>query len=152
MASRGSIVVEVDAKSSGEEMWKILGDPITNFPKILPDSYKSIQVIQGSSFAPGTVALVTYGEGFPTKTATEKIVSVSEDEPNKGYSYTVIGGMEELYKAFDGTFTVIPKVQGCTVKFSCQYIKTNKDIPNPTLIVDFKIKNFVDIDAYLQNN
>ncbi|NBH36891.1 hypothetical protein D3Z58_26220, partial [Clostridiaceae bacterium] len=58
-------------------------------PKVIPGAFKSIETIEGSG-GPGTVKLITFGEGSQYKTAKHRVDEV--DEANYTYKYSVIEG------------------------------------------------------------
>lgn len=60
------------------------------------------------------------------------------------------GDLTKYYKVFKGKLVVTPKPDGGSlVKWSSEFEKTSQDIPDPNLIKDFVVKNFVEIDDYL---
>lgn len=63
MGLTGVLHVEVEVKSPAEKFWVALGDGINLFPKAFPNDYKTIQVLAGDGNAPGSIRLITYGEG-----------------------------------------------------------------------------------------
>ncbi|AEE30466.1 Bet v I/Major latex protein [Arabidopsis suecica] len=149
MGLSGVLHVEVEVKSPAEKFWVALGDGINLFPKAFPNDYKTIQVLAGDGNAPGSIRLITYGEGSPlVKISAERIEAV--DLENKSMSYSIIGGeMLEYYKTFKGTITVIPKDGGSLLKWSGEFEKTAHEIDDPHVIKDFAVKNFKEIDEYL---
>lgn len=83
------------------------------------------------------------------KVSYEKIGEV--DEANKFVTYSVIDGdLLKYYKNFKGTITVVPKGEGSLVKWSCVFEKASPEVPDPHVIKDFAIKNFVELDEYIR--
>ncbi|GFY88319.1 hypothetical protein Acr_06g0002590 [Actinidia rufa] len=151
MAAPGKLDVEVELKSSADKFWQGIRDSTTLFPKVLPNDYKSIQVLEGDGKSVGSIRLVHFAEaGSPVVTFTkEKIEAV--DEEKKTLSYSVIDGdLLKFYKNFKATLVVSPKGEGSSVKWDCEFQKASEEIPDPNLIRDFAAKTFQDLDAYLK--
>ncbi|KAL3753044.1 hypothetical protein ACJRO7_000440 [Eucalyptus globulus] len=68
-------------------------------PKVLPQAVKSIEVLEGDG-GPGTIKLMTFGEGSQYKTAKHKVESL--DKENFTYCYSIIEG-----EVLDTTFEKI---------------------------------------------
>ncbi|KAJ9187624.1 hypothetical protein P3X46_003053 [Hevea brasiliensis] len=152
MASSGKLDVEVHIKSSPDKFWNSIRNSTTLFPKVFPDQYKNIQVLEGDGKAPGTVRLFTYAEGSPlVKVSKERIDVV--DEATKHVAYSVIeGDLLKFYKIFKGFIFVCPKENGeSLVKWSCEYEKASDDVEVPHVIKDFVVKNFKEVDEYIQD-
>ncbi|OWM76032.1 MLP-like protein 423 [Punica granatum] len=141
---------EVEVKSPADKFWVDLRESTTLFPKIFPDQYKSINVLEGDGKSPGSVRIFHYGEGSPlVKVSKEKIEEV--DEANKFVMYSVIDGdLLKYYKNFKGTIKVVPKEEGSLVKWNCVFEKTSPEVPDPHVIKDFAIKNFVELDEFIR--
>lgn len=94
------------------------------------------------------VTLSVY-EGSPiVKVSKEKIEVV--DPPNKIFCYSVIeGDLLKYYKSFKAHVTVVPKGEGSLVKWHCEFEKASEDIPDPSAIKDFAVKNFKELDDYI---
>ncbi|KAK8522478.1 hypothetical protein V6N13_115445 [Hibiscus sabdariffa] len=150
MACKGQLEAEVELKSPAEKVWCTIRDSTTIFPIALPNDYKSIEVLEGDGKSPGTVRLFNYAEGSPiVKVSKERTDSV--DEATKTFVYSIIGGdLMKYYKSFVGKIVVVPKGESSLVKWSCEYEKASEEIPDPSIIKDFAIQNFVEIDHYLQ--
>ncbi|KAL3753022.1 hypothetical protein ACJRO7_000420 [Eucalyptus globulus] len=58
-------------------------------PKVLPQAIKSVEVLEGNG-GPGTVKLITFGEGSHYKTMKQKVESL--DKENLIYCYSIIEG------------------------------------------------------------
>lgn len=54
---------EVEVKSSADKFWTDLRQSTILFPKIFPEDYKSISVLEGDGKSPGSVRVFHYGEG-----------------------------------------------------------------------------------------
>lgn len=166
---------EVELKSVAEKFWESMRDSTILFPRVFPDLYKSIEVLEGDGKCPGSIRLITYADGNRLKPmhflfgsflnpsfffflvcVGSPLVKVSEekidtvDEWKKEVSYSVIGGdLLKYYKNFNGTIHVAPKGEGSLVKWSCVFEKTSDEVPDPHIIKDFAIENFKDLDVFL---
>ena len=89
--------------------------------------------------------------GVPISYSTERIETV--DEANMMASYSLIDGdiMVGFYNKMKATAQVIPKGNGSILKWILEFEKANEEVPDPSAIMEFGIKTFHDIDAYLLN-
>ncbi|XP_043687190.1 MLP-like protein 423 isoform X2 [Telopea speciosissima] len=149
MGSNGKLEVEMELKSSADKFWESIRDSTNLFPKIFPTHYKSIEVLEGDGKSVGSIRLLTYAQGIPgVKFAKEKIDAV--DEAGKEVEYSVIDGdVAHFYKHFKAKLVVIPKGEGSSVKWSCEFEKASGDVPDPHLVKDFAVHNFRALDDYL---
>ncbi|TKY69829.1 defense response [Spatholobus suberectus] len=150
MATRGKLEVDIDLKSNPDKYWQTIRNSTTIFPKALPHDYKNIEILEGDGKAAGSVRRITYAEGSPiVKSSVEKIEAA--DDTKKTVSYAVIeGDLLKYYDKFKGHITVTPNGDGCEVKWTAEYHKASPDVPDPTLVKDFAVKNFLEVDAYVQ--
>ncbi|KAK9090483.1 hypothetical protein Sjap_023660 [Stephania japonica] len=149
-SSSGKLEVDVEVKSPPEKFWEAFKDSVTLFPKLLSDEYKSIEVVEGDGKSVGTVKLIKYVEGLSFITfSKEKVVEF--DEEKKVIAYEVIDGeLLKYYKNFKATAKVSPKADGGSlVTWTCEFEKTADEVPDPTVLHDFSIKTFKELDAYL---
>lgn len=72
MASKAE--VEVEVKSSADKFWRALRDSTDLFPKIFPDEYKSIEIVEGDGKSAGTIRLLKYAEGSITRYPEPRIL------------------------------------------------------------------------------
>lgn len=63
MASNGKLEVEVEVKAPADKFWETMRDSNTLFPKVFPDLYKSIEVLEGDGKSVGSIRLVTFADG-----------------------------------------------------------------------------------------
>ncbi|CAN6549020.1 unnamed protein product [Malus baccata var. baccata] len=134
----GKLEVEVEVKSPAQKFWEALRDSTTVFPKAFPQDYKSIDVLEGDGKAVGSVRLITYAD---------------VDEVGKAVAYKVIDGdLLKYYKSFKCVLTVTPKGDGSSVKWSSVFEKAHEQVPEPSIIKDFAVKNFQELDAYVLAN
>ncbi|KAJ8773816.1 hypothetical protein K2173_008279 [Erythroxylum novogranatense] len=148
MACSGKLDVEVEIKSSADKFWRWIRDSTTIYPKAFPETYKSIEVLEGDGKAVGSVRLLTYSEGSPLHVLKQRIDFV--DETNRVVDYSFIDGdLQKYYKTFKGHIVVGPKEDGCLVKWSCEYEKASEDSAAPHAIKDFVVKNFQAMDELI---
>ncbi|GMJ12258.1 MLP-like protein 423 [Hibiscus trionum] len=82
--------MEVSAPIPPAKAFKaIVLDFDTLFPKVVPDSIKSVEVLEGDG-GPGTIKKVTFAEGFGLDYVKHKVNELDKD--NLFYSYSVIEG------------------------------------------------------------
>ncbi|KAK1316148.1 hypothetical protein QJS10_CPA05g01912 [Acorus calamus] len=150
----GKLELEVVTKSSADKFWGAIRNSSELFPKILPEQFKSIEVVEGDGQSVGSVRLVQYAEGVPIVTFTKEKLEIA-DEENKTVSYTVIDGeLATLFKSFKATLQVVPLPQGegALVKWNIEYDKASDEVPDPNLVQETAKKTFTDLDDYLLNN
>ncbi|KAI4369550.1 hypothetical protein MLD38_017977 [Melastoma candidum] len=58
-------------------------------PKVLPTAFKSIEILEGNG-GPGTIKVITFGEGTLYKTTKHRVDAL--DETSLTYSYSIIEG------------------------------------------------------------
>ncbi|XP_010928576.1 MLP-like protein 423 [Elaeis guineensis] len=150
MASKAEMEVEV--KSSADKFWGALRDSTDLFPKIFPEQYKSIEIVEGDGKSAGSIRLLKYTEGFPILTFSKERIEVADDA-NKQVSYSVIDGeLVSFYKPFKASLQVVPKGEGGLVKWCLEYEKVNEEFPQPDIIQETAAQTFKDLDAYLLQN
>ncbi|XP_054825336.1 MLP-like protein 423 [Prosopis cineraria] len=149
-ATIGKLEVEIEVKSKADKFWETIRDSTTIFPKAIPHDYKSIEVLEGDGKAPGSVRQILYAEGSPiVKVSKEKIDAA--DDAKKTVTYSVIDGdLLRYFKNFKGHISVIPKGEGSLVKWSSEFEKASAEVPDPHVIKDFAVKNFQEVDDYIQ--
>ena len=149
MASSGKLEAEVEIKSHADKFWGGIRDSGTLFPKIFPEQYKSIEIIEGDGKGVGSIRLIKFTEGIPLVTFSKEKIEIADDA-NKIVSYSVIDGdLASFYKNFKASLQVIPKGDGGLVKWSLEFEKANEEVPDPNLVLEFAVKTFKDLDAYL---
>ncbi|XP_020216161.1 MLP-like protein 423 [Cajanus cajan] len=152
MGTRGKLEVDIDLKSKPDKFWETIRNSTDIFPKAFPTDYKSIDILEGDGKAAGSIRHITYAEGSPiVKSSKEKILAA--DDTKKTVSYAVIeGDLLKYYDKFIGHITVTPSGEGSEVKWTAEYHKASPDVPDPTVVKDFAVKNFLEVDAYVLAN
>ncbi|KAF8399302.1 hypothetical protein HHK36_015167 [Tetracentron sinense] len=150
MASPPSkLEVDIEVKSSADKFWGSIRDSTTLFPKVFPELYKSIDVLEGDGKCVGSVRLLKYPEGISAVTESKERID-AVDDANMKVAYHVIGGdLLKYYKHFKAFLHVTPKGDGSFVKWSCEFEKASEEVPDPHFIQEFAVSNFKDLDAYL---
>ncbi|KAI3524588.1 hypothetical protein L1887_03247 [Cichorium endivia] len=149
MATTGKVDVEVKVKSDAEKFWKSIKEFATTFPKVCPNIYEKVEVLEGDGFSVGSVREVHFGEGMPfVKSRKEKIEEF--DETKKRVTFRVIGGdIMEYYNIFKVTTEVTPDGEGSLAKWICEFEKISDEVPDPIMAKETAANNFKEIDAYL---
>ncbi|XP_021738846.1 MLP-like protein 31 [Chenopodium quinoa] len=88
------------------------------------------------------------GEHAIVKTRIEEC-----DIENKVVSYSYLGGhiVEHCYKTVKSKMQATPKDGGCTVKWTIEYEKMNKNVPDADIYVNYLLGIAKDIGACLCN-
>ncbi|KAF5200249.1 Mlp-like protein [Thalictrum thalictroides] len=147
----GRLEVEVETKSSADKIWEAIKETPTLFPKIFPDRYKSVEVLEGDGKNVGSVLLMNFVESTPGVTFSKDRIDEA-DEATKSLAYTVIEGeILAVYTTFKAKLQVVPKGDGSLVKWSLEYEKANEEVPEPNFIKDFATQTFKGLDAHFQN-
>ena len=55
--------MEMELKSSADKVWGAIGDSNELFPKIFPEQYKSIEIVEGDGKTVGSIRLLKYADG-----------------------------------------------------------------------------------------
>ncbi|KAJ6989389.1 major allergen Pru ar 1-like [Populus alba x Populus x berolinensis] len=124
----------------------------TLIPKILPQSIKSSEIIEGNG-GPGTIRKVTFVEGNYVKQKIETI-----DEDNFAYSFSLIESnvwMEGVEKViFEHTFVPTPEGGSICKRTSKYYIKDGAEIKEDQIKKDGKKTEglFKAVEAYFLAN
>ncbi|KAJ0965423.1 hypothetical protein J5N97_026561 [Dioscorea zingiberensis] len=145
---------EVDemVKSSADKFWGAIKESTELFPKIFPEQYKSVEIVEGDGQSVGSVRLIKFNEGMPIVKFSKEKIEV-KDEAKKLVTYSVLeGDILSFYKTFRATLQVVPKEDGSLVKWSVEYDKVSEEVPEPDLIKDTAFKTFRDLDQYLLKN
>ncbi|XP_026447460.1 uncharacterized protein LOC113347984 isoform X1 [Papaver somniferum] len=171
-----NLEVVVEFRSSADMFWETLKTWSSILPEVLPETYKSIEVIEDMNGEKnGSVTLwkmnpSTLVEGAPVMMEEMKKLE-KLDELTKTITYSVIGGdLLNLYKSYEPQVTVTPRIDVCTkngdgnivdeqddkdeksggiVKWSVKYEKVNEMVPEPYMIKDMIYKTMLKLDEYI---
>ncbi|KAA8533108.1 hypothetical protein F0562_033359 [Nyssa sinensis] len=145
-----SLTVQVEVKTQADKFWHSIRDSTTIFPKAFPDQYKSIEVLEGDGKSVGSVRVIKFAEGLPLVTIQQEKIDMV-DEAKKTVSYSITDGdVLKYYKNFKATLVVAPKGDGSLVQWICEFEKASEEIPDPNIIRDFAVKNFKELDDFIQ--
>ncbi|KAI5654234.1 hypothetical protein M9H77_31421 [Catharanthus roseus] len=151
-----SIEVDIELKTSADKVWSSIKDYVVLFPKVFPDIYRSVEVLEGDGKSAGSLRKVTYhptGEGM-TQAAMTMFRVEFVDEENKVICVKMVDGdVLKQYKKFVDKMAVRAKEggeDGSVVTYTIEYEKISEDTPDPLHIKDYSIDLFHKLDAYLQ--
>ncbi|KAF9605429.1 hypothetical protein IFM89_017168 [Coptis chinensis] len=146
----GRLEVEVETKSGADKFWEAIKDTTNLFPKLFPDRYKSVEILEGDGKSAGSVILMNYIAGTPPVTFSKERIDEA-DEAKKSIAYTVIDGeLTAIYPTFKASLQVVPKGDGSVVKWALDYVKASEEVPEPSFIKEYAVKTFEGLDAYIQ--
>ncbi|CAN6448615.1 unnamed protein product [Victoria cruziana] len=146
-----TLKTEIELKSPADKLWKAITESTELFPKIFPEQYKSITIVEGDGKSVGTIREIKYGEGVPIVTFGKEKVLVA-DEENKTVSYTVVDGeILSFFKVFTPTVKVLPSDDGkaCKVVWDVEYEKANDEVGEPTMIQEFAVNTLKALDEHV---
>ncbi|GAB4830019.1 hypothetical protein Ancab_019663 [Ancistrocladus abbreviatus] len=88
------------------------------FPKLMPESFKSIEFVEGTSVKVGSVRQFNFSDGYQHKTAKNKIDEL--DLANFYCKYTTTGGhmVDGKYECLVSETKFYPKGSGCVCKMT----------------------------------
>ncbi|XP_076936263.1 root allergen protein-like [Bidens hawaiensis] len=89
MTTAVSTEVEISNSFPADKLFKVIANFHTLAPKVLPEVYKSITIVEGDG-GPGTIQSHVYGDALPYTTSKQKIDAV--DLSNLSVDYTVFEG------------------------------------------------------------
>ncbi|KAK9091606.1 hypothetical protein Sjap_024783 [Stephania japonica] len=120
---------------------------IAQFPKILPEHYKSCEFLERDGKGYGTVRLWKYSIGGPeVMVAKEAFKAI--DYRNKTITYRIFDAdLNRMYNSFDVVVGIVPKGNGGSlVKWQILYEKEREDHPhpNPYFEICSKVTNAID--------
>ncbi|KAF5182139.1 Mlp-like protein [Thalictrum thalictroides] len=149
----GKLEFELEVKCPADKFWGGMKDTTVLFPKIFPQRFKSIEVVEGDGVNAGTVRLVRYAEDTPVITFAKEKVELLDDV-NKVLVYSVIDGeLMTHYKSLKGKVEVVPipkgEGEGSLVKWSLEFEKASDEVPDPILMQDYATNAFIGLNAYL---
>ncbi|KAI3941684.1 hypothetical protein MKX01_018274 [Papaver californicum] len=175
----GTLELAVEFGSPSDKFWEALKTWSSILPKVLPETYKSIEVVEDvNGEKNGSVTLWKMNpssliEGAPDMMEEKKKLG-SVDEVTKTITYSVIGGdLLKLYKSYEPNFTLIPKIStkneddnvinivddkveekdetmgGGTVKWTVKYEKVNEMVPEPNMVKGMIYKTILILDEHV---
>ncbi|KAI3977011.1 hypothetical protein MKX01_008869 [Papaver californicum] len=139
MAQLHKLGFETELKCSADKYFGMFSHNVTQLPKFLPNTYKSVEVIEGDETSVGSIRLWKYDVEGKEMAAKDRLTMF--DKEKRSITYELLEGeLKNYYKAITATLNVVPK-QGAAgnaslVTWSLEFEKVNEDIPNPTAYID----------------
>ncbi|KAK9106073.1 hypothetical protein Scep_022918 [Stephania cephalantha] len=151
MAQVKKIEKECEVRCPVDKMYEFFRYNIAQFTKILPEHYKSCELLEGDGKGYGTVRLWTYTLGGPeVMVAKEAFKAI--DDANKTITYRIFDAdLNRMYKSFDIVVKVVPNANGTgsLVKWHVLYEKEHEDHPHPHPYLELFSKVTNAIDSHL---
>ncbi|GLJ28468.1 hypothetical protein SUGI_0560060 [Cryptomeria japonica] len=146
---------EAELNVPANQIWKAFENCADIFPKLMPNHFKSIDVLEGDGISPGSVRLIKYGEGFQLATyKLEKIESL--DEAKMTATHTVLNGqIMNKYKTYKLTLKVSPGATSatCIVKWIIEYEPAHEgEVAHPENAKETAVHTFKVLEEYLLSN
>ncbi|GAB4829955.1 hypothetical protein Ancab_019601 [Ancistrocladus abbreviatus] len=110
---------EIESPVAAERLFKALClDNHNIFPKVMPESFKSVEFVKGTSVVVGCVRQMNFPDGSQYKYAQHRIDEL--DVVNFYCKYTTIGGdvLEGRYECVVNEAKFNPKGSGCVCKMT----------------------------------
>ncbi|KAI3889331.1 hypothetical protein MKX03_004746 [Papaver bracteatum] len=139
MAQLHKLGFETEIKCSADRFFDMFSHNATQLPKLLPNIFKSVVIVEGDGTSVGSIRVWIYEVEGKEMTAKERLAMV--DKEKRSITYELIEGeLMNYYKAMTVKLDVVPK-QGAAgnanlVTWSLEFEKVNEDIPNPTAYID----------------
>ncbi|KAK9145340.1 hypothetical protein Sjap_005243 [Stephania japonica] len=110
MAPVEKLELEREVSCPADKFYEFMKKDAAQLPQILPEYYKSCELLHGDGKSVGTIRLWKYTLGGPeVLVAKETIKSI--DDRNKTVTYSIFeGDLKRMYKSFDIVLEVVPKV------------------------------------------
>ncbi|KAI3854956.1 hypothetical protein MKX03_009114 [Papaver bracteatum] len=110
---------------------------INKLPKYAPKTMHNIQILPGNSeVGAGSIVVWDYVQGDKPSAVMEKVKITAMDHKNMSLTNKVLEDLRNCCTSFAITLAVTPTHGDgnykCLVKWSVQYQKANKDVPDPT--------------------
>ncbi|KAI3871735.1 hypothetical protein MKW92_004745 [Papaver armeniacum] len=121
---------------SGDQLYSFYKNEITNFPQVLPQIFKSVQILAGDGNSAGTVRLAKLSIGSSREEIVKDKIEAVVDESRTLRGSVIDGDLLRMYPKFEYTINITPLVtqggeESCLFKLSVEYEKENEDVPNP---------------------
>ncbi|RZC92816.1 hypothetical protein C5167_028076 [Papaver somniferum] len=140
MAEISKLEVECKAKCSAVKFFSMMTRDALKLPKYAPHTIHNVQVLPGDGeVRAGSVYIWVYKLDNKPSAVTTKVKVTALDHKNLSLTFTVTEGyLTDDYTSFSNTLTTTTQRDGnynCLVKWSAQYQKANKDVPDPTYVM-----------------
>ncbi|KAI3933130.1 hypothetical protein MKW92_002286 [Papaver armeniacum] len=122
---------------SGDQLYSFYKNEITKLPQVLPQIFKSVQILAGHGNSAGTVRLAKLSIGSSREEMVKAKIEAVVDESRTLRGSVIDGDLLRMYPKFEYTINITPLVtqggeESCVFKLSVEYEKENEDVPNPT--------------------
>ncbi|KAK6931023.1 Bet v I/Major latex protein [Dillenia turbinata] len=136
MGLTGKQEVEIPIKSSADKFYKIFRSEAHQIPTAGADHVHAINVHEGDWETKGSVKEWTYNlDGVNPLKVKEKTEEI--DDENKCITFSIVDGeIRKEFKSFKTIIQVIPKEEGCTVKWTLDYEKKREDVQDPSAYIE----------------
>ncbi|KAH9604966.1 hypothetical protein KSS87_001783 [Heliosperma pusillum] len=142
---------QIEIKSHADKFFELWTRKSHLISEWCPEKYPKIELHEGSFHhslgAVTTWHFIALGHHDFVKTKVAEI-----DEKNKFVIYNYFEGQGVLrsdYKSLKSKIQVIPKAEGCIVKWTFEYEKKSDDVPDAIIYVHFLLDCAKNIDARL---
>ncbi|KAK9145337.1 hypothetical protein Sjap_005240 [Stephania japonica] len=107
MAPVEKLELEREVSCPADKFYEFMKKDAAQLPQILPEYYKSCELLHGDGKSVGTIRLWKYTLGGPeVLVAKETIKSI--DDRNKTVTYSIFeGDLKRMYKSFDIVLEVV---------------------------------------------
>ncbi|KAL4583635.1 hypothetical protein LXL04_008216 [Taraxacum kok-saghyz] len=146
-----NIEFEVTSSLPAPKIFKLFSEFDTIAPKVEPETYKSIDIIQGNGGV-GTIKSITYTDGVPFTSSKHKVDTIGTN--NFSYSYTIFEG-DVLMGIIDSAthhIKFVPSTDGGAIYKHIVVFNLKRDnkLPedNINLIKDALKKSFKGFESY----
>ncbi|XP_026383745.1 major latex protein 146-like [Papaver somniferum] len=135
MAQLHKLGFEAEIKCSADKYFGMFSNNVTQLPKFVPSTFKSVEITEGDGTSIGSTRLWKYAIVI----SKDRLTTFNKEKRSLVYEITQ-GGIMNYYKVFNVKIDVVPKQHatgnGSLVKWSLEFEKVNDDIPDPTAYID----------------
>ncbi|KDP44595.1 hypothetical protein JCGZ_22177 [Jatropha curcas] len=148
MSLTGKLEADVEIKASADKFHDVFGSRPHHLKHATPHNVQGCELHDGEFGKEGSVVCWNYVHDGVPKVAKDIVEKI--DNVNLFTTYKVIeGDILKEYKSFKFTVKATPKDTGSVVRWTLDYEKLNKNIPDPHSILQLLIEISKDIDAHL---
>ncbi|OVA01731.1 Bet v I domain [Macleaya cordata] len=150
MAQIQKLEFQTELKCPADKFYGMFKQNLTQLTKYFPETYESIQVIEGDGPSVGSVRFWNYeldGQSFTCKDRT----MVVDDEKRSMIWSIFEGEVMNLYNTLELKLQVStsPKGKGSLVKWTVEFEKANEDAPIPTAYINLTERISKGMDLHL---
>ncbi|PIA54353.1 hypothetical protein AQUCO_00900707v1 [Aquilegia coerulea] len=146
----GKLEMEKEIKCNPQKFYSMIKYTLHHLHTVFPESYKSIDVLEGDGERVGSVRLWKYVLPGTTEILTAKEKTEVIDDENMLIVWDIYeGDHTNHYNGFLLKMQVIPKGGGSLVKWTIEYEKGNEEGPDPQQFMNMFIMFGDKLDAQL---